>query len=51
MHAISTNQIIDILHFNDKVFKKHPRALIPTTEKVIKPRPYRIWHQKTESYF
>ena len=22
MHAISTNQIADILHFNDKVFKK-----------------------------
>ena len=42
MHAVLTNQIVDILHFNDKVFKKHPRALIPATEKVIKPRPYRI---------
>ena len=22
LHAVSTNQIADILHFNDKVFKK-----------------------------
>ena len=23
MHAVSTNQIADILHFKEKVFKKH----------------------------
>ena len=22
MHSVSTNQIADILHFNDKIFKK-----------------------------
>ena len=29
----------------------YPRVLVPTTEEVIKPRPYRIYHQKTGSCF
>ena len=29
----------------------YPRVLIPATEKVIKPRPYRIYRQKTGSCF
>ena len=36
-------------HRNIKVL--NPRVLIPAAQKVIKPRPYRIYHQKTDSYF
>ena len=64
MHAVSTNQIADFLHFKIRFLKSYvkiklkwiqmvlydhrsiyvlyPRVLIPATEKVIKPQPYRI---------
>ena len=29
----------------------YPRVLIPATEKMIKPRPYQIYRQKTGSCF
>ena len=33
------------------IYVLYPRVLIPATEKVIKPRPYRIYRQKTGSCF
>ena len=33
MYAVSANQIADILHFEDKVFKKLPKNLVVMNSK------------------
>ena len=35
MHAVSTNQIANILHFNDKVFKKHAKIELKWIQMVL----------------
>ena len=40
-----------ILHDHCSIYVLYPRVLIPATQKVIKPRPYRIYRQKTGNCF
>ena len=40
-----------VLYDHRSIQTLYPYALIPATEKVIKPHPYRIYRQKTGSYF
>ena len=35
MHALSTNQIADILHFNDKVFKSYVKIKLKSIQMVL----------------
>ena len=40
-----------VLYDHRSILALHPCVLIPATEKVIKPRPYRIYRQKTGNCF
>ena len=40
-----------VLYDHRRIQVLYPRVLIPTTEKVIQPRPHRIYRQKTRNSF
>ena len=40
-----------VLYYQRSIYVLDHRVLIPTTEKVIKPQPYQIYHQKTGSCY